>query len=60
MLIYKPPYLAEDEEIEKNYEESKELVQCVKGDKNLMIMVDFSAQVGEAKQDRGSPLTELC
>ena len=72
-VLYMPTSNAEDEEIEKLYEEVEEKIKYAKGDENLIIMGDWNAVVGKGKEgnivgeyglgkrnDRGARLVEFC
>ena len=71
--VYMPTSAADDEEIEKMYEEIEDILQYVKGEENLIVMGDWNAVVGKGKEDktvgehglgerneRGSRLVEFC
>ncbi|XP_068085323.1 craniofacial development protein 2-like [Anabrus simplex] len=68
-----PTSLANNEEIERIYEEIEDLIQYVKGDENLIVMGDWNAVVGQGRDgstvgkfglvqrnERGSRLVEFC
>ncbi|XP_068085627.1 craniofacial development protein 2-like, partial [Anabrus simplex] len=71
--VYTPTSSADDEEIERIYEEIEDLIQYVKGDENLIVMGDWNTVVGQGREDntvgefglgqrneRGSRLVEFC
>ncbi|XP_068083215.1 craniofacial development protein 2-like, partial [Anabrus simplex] len=71
--VYMPNSSADDEEIERIYEEREDLIQYVKGDENLIVMGDWNAVVGQGREgntvgefglgqrkERGSQLVEFC
>jgi exonuclease III len=68
--VYIPTSQAEEDKIEKIYEEFEELIKYVKGDGNLTIMGDWNAIVGEGnitreyglgeRNEKGSRLLEFC
>ncbi|XP_068081777.1 craniofacial development protein 2-like [Anabrus simplex] len=48
--VYVPTSSADDEEIQRMYEEIEELMQYVKGDENLIVMGDWNAVVGQGRK----------
>ena len=71
--VYMPTSSADDEEVEKIYEEIEDVLQYVKGDENLIVMGDWNAVVGKGREgkavgehglgerkERGSRLVEFC
>src|SRR5215471_400986 len=71
--VYMPTSTAEDEEVEKVYEQLEELLEKQKGRDNVLILGDWNAVVGEGKEgkevgkfglgvrnERGEKLIEFC
>ncbi|XP_066998280.2 craniofacial development protein 2-like, partial [Anabrus simplex] len=71
--VHMPTSSADDEEIERIYEEIEDLIQYVKGDENVIVMGDRNAVVGQGREgntvgefrlgqrnERGSRLVEFC
>lgn len=71
--VYMPTSSADDEEVDKIYEEIEDVVQYIKGEENLIVMGDWNAVVGRGREgqtigpfglgernERGNRLVEFC
>ena len=50
--VYMPTSQADDEDVEKVYEEIDEILRYIKGDENVIVMGDWNAVVGKGEKGR--------
>lgn len=52
IVVYMPTTAYDDEEVEKLYEQVKDIIRKGRGDDYVIVMGDLNAVVGEGREDR--------